>query len=704
MKKKIRIKLVLPFVILAIIFTILTITLFNQKYTKQQSLLKLEYEVLLATKLSQVIHEIQKERGLSVAFVSSSNNSFMKSLKLQRIQSDKKISQLYQSLEKKREKYFNIVISDPLNQTLKHIDKIRELTDIQDISSQAIVKYYKSINISILNIIFDIPNFSQGSKITQNIIAYSRFLSLKEYMGLKRVVGTIIINENKITLNQKLNYHKLIIKEELYKELFFKYASSNAISYCEKFFHGFAIDRVSHIQNTILNADDTPLNIDINEWFLNISLQIDTLKTIDDYLASEIINNIEEQRHKIEKDLESVTVLNIVSLLIFISMISIIVKLLQSERTLKNLINQYVITSTTDLKGVITDVSEAFCIISGYSREELIGQQHNIVRDAEMSKKDFQEMWYTIQNGDTWYGNIKNQNKNGTFYWVYAIVAPLYNNGKKIGYSAIRQDITNKKKILELNSELEQKISLEVEKNRQKDKQLIEQSRLAQMGEMINMIAHQWRQPLNAISFSSSGLELKAKLGKADTEVVLELSQNISTNIQHLSKTIDDFRNFFKPQKNKREISFSDIIHTVLNIIAPSIKDKKITIIQELKSEQKFYTYANELQQVILNILKNAEDALIEADINEPYIKIYSYSQENNQILEISDNGGGIKEENKEKIFNPYFSTKLEKEGTGLGLYMSKTIIEEHCLGKLSVRNSKDGALFQIILPPLSTT
>ena len=248
--------------------------------------------------------------------------------------------------------------------------------------------------------------------------------------------------------------------------------------------------------------------------------------------------------------------------------------------------------------------------------------------------------------------------------------------------------------IRKLNDTLQLRIAQEVEKNREKDKQILQQSRLAQLGEMISMIAHQWRQPLSAIGSTSSAIQLKAQLHKLDEKEIITLSKNISKYVRHLSSTIDDFRDFFKSNKIKGDITYNQLISGVLGIIEASISNKNITLIQELNSTEIFHTFANELKQVILNLLKNAEDVLIENQIKNPKIYIKSYDN----ILEVSDNAGGVPADILEKIFDPYFSTKAEKNGTGLGLYMSKTIIEEHCNGTLSVHNNDEGAVFTIKL------
>ncbi|MCK5110951.1 MAG: HAMP domain-containing histidine kinase [Arcobacteraceae bacterium] len=263
------------------------------------------------------------------------------------------------------------------------------------------------------------------------------------------------------------------------------------------------------------------------------------------------------------------------------------------------------------------------------------------------------------------------------------------------------------KQLKELNNFLEQRVKDEVEANRSKDKMLNQQSRLAQMGEMISMIAHQWRQPLNAISLTSNNLMFKCMVNDMNKDLFQKELGLIDEYSQHLSKTIDDFRGFFKENKEKEVTTLEDIVNSTLDIIRTSIENKNIKISTNLNCKEQFETYPNEVKQVVLNIIKNAEDALLDNEIcdksdstschKNPTITIESLCEDSNQILIIKDNAGGIPDNIKDKIFDPYFSTKLEKDGTGLGLYMSKTIIEEHCGGKLECQNDENGACFTII-------
>jgi len=249
-----------------------------------------------------------------------------------------------------------------------------------------------------------------------------------------------------------------------------------------------------------------------------------------------------------------------------------------------------------------------------------------------------------------------------------------------------------------LNEDLERRIAEEVEKNKIKEQQLIQQSRLAQMGEIIGMIAHQWRQPLSAISIQSAILEMKVKHDDLDPEVIRKKAQDISALSQKLSRTIDDFRDFFNVSKEKVKTDYDEIILSVKSIFESSFPEKHISLYEELTCHDRFFTYKNRVKQALLNIMKNAEDVLVEKGVADPWVRLDTYRRGAECILEISDNAGGIPEEIMAKIFDPYFSTKNEKDGTGLGLYMSKVMIENHCGGRLEVENGEAGAVFRIVL------
>lgn len=247
-----------------------------------------------------------------------------------------------------------------------------------------------------------------------------------------------------------------------------------------------------------------------------------------------------------------------------------------------------------------------------------------------------------------------------------------------------------------LNKDLEKKVKEELDKNREKDFLLIQQSRHAQMGEMITMIAHQWRQPLSSISSNVIALQVQQELEGYNKEFYDEQLEKISGLTQYLSKTIDDFRKFFKEEKEKTSTSLEDIVADSLYIIESILVSKGIELEIEYLCNEKILSYPKELKQVVLNLLKNTQEAIEEKKISNPKINIKTYKDKKNFYLEIKDNAGGIEEDIKEKIFDPYFTTKDTLNGTGLGLYMSKKIIQEYCNGDIKVRNTDGGVSFTI--------
>ncbi len=394
------------------------------------------------------------------------------------------------------------------------------------------------------------------------------------------------------------------------------------------------------------------------------------------------------------KHIDTTLAWQILTVFIFILLLAILVVvfLKKNNQKLKKLIN-------STIEGVIV-LKDGVCIDANPQAIKLFGyMDNNDIKGVEIldftstaSRELFSEK---VKITTKPYEAIM-QKKDGSIF--PALVRGVYiDNDKRIMIAtAINLTYLKKveKKLQNLNNSLEEKVVNEVVKNREKDKLLLHQSRLAQMGEMISMIAHQWRQPLTAISSTGSAIKVKAQLGRLDNGTTMELADKILDYTEHLSSTIEDFRDFFKPNKAKQSVDYAEIVKDVLAILETSVNNKNISIIKELNSNTTFDTYANEIKQVLLNLIKNAEDALIDKEIEDPTITIRT----EDNILIISDNGGGIPEDILPNIFDPYFSTKKDKDGTGLGLYMSKTIIEEHCEGRLSVSNDKDGAVFKIIL------
>jgi PAS domain S-box-containing protein len=361
-------------------------------------------------------------------------------------------------------------------------------------------------------------------------------------------------------------------------------------------------------------------------------------------------------------------------------------KIDKQKKKLKDLLNVYdnnVIFSKTDLKGYITYVSKAFCEISGYTKDELIGKPHNIIRHPDMKKTVFKELWTTIQSGKVWENEVKNLKKDGGYYWVYSRVEPVYNQENRIiEYISTRTDITAKKKYEEHQLKM------------------LNQTRMTALGEMLSNIAHQWRQPLSIITSVASSVSLKQEL-KMLKEVDLEKEmKSIMDSANYLSNIIESFRNFIRNDKEFKAVSIKKSVDDVLQILDTTIKSNHINIINNIeKNDIVIGMISGELEQVLINIINNANEIFIERNIQDKNIILNLKIEKEIIIITLEDNAGGIPDDIINKIFDAYFTTKHKSQGTGLGLYMSYRIVTESLKGNLFVKNTDKGAKFFIEIP-----
>lgn len=261
------------------------------------------------------------------------------------------------------------------------------------------------------------------------------------------------------------------------------------------------------------------------------------------------------------------------------------------------------------------------------------------------------------------------------------------------------QVLNRTQELAELNKDLDNKIKDEVAQRQKQEALLIHQSRLAAMGEMIGAIAHQWRQPLNALGLVQQNLQFRYQVGKLDDEFMTQNMEKSERLIQKMSSTIDDFRNFFKPNKHIENFNINETIKSTAELLDAQLKNNNINIIINCNENLYIKGFQGEFSQVILNLLNNAKDILIERNSKNPTITLDVTKNVNSSIsITVKDNAGGIPDEIINKIYDPYFTTKEEGKGTGIGLYMSKIIVENNMFGKLYAFNDNEGANFVIIL------
>jgi len=340
-----------------------------------------------------------------------------------------------------------------------------------------------------------------------------------------------------------------------------------------------------------------------------------------------------------------------------------------------------------DLDGKFLDVNHKACEILGYTKEELLEMKfHDITYNKDLDS-ELAFIKKLLQNKISFYEMQKRFiHKNGSKMWVNLFTALIKDKNNQAKYFvSVMQDITVLKET--------------TKKLHEKEEMMIAQSRQAAMGDMISMIAHQWRQPISIISMEANNLQADLELKNSiSNETMAHLAKTISIQTQHLSKTIDDFRNFFKPNKEMQKTTINEIFDNVKSLIQRSLENNSISLEINIDENHQILTYKNELVQVLINLILNAKDAIDEKDFLSGKISIKVRKKENTISIKVCDNGIGISSELLEKLGEPYISSK-GKNGTGLGLYMSKVIVTKHLQGSLSWKNISDGACFSIIVP-----
>lgn len=350
----------------------------------------------------------------------------------------------------------------------------------------------------------------------------------------------------------------------------------------------------------------------------------------------------------------------------------------------------------TDGNGIYIDVNEKYAALFGYEIKELIGNSYEIVvRKSEFQKvhKIYKEAIKTKGFESIAVGTrVK---KNGHSVHV-ASEHRTFEEGGNVYMLTVVTDMTKQK-------ELEKK-------HKMQEQMLIQQSKMAAMGEMISAIAHQWRQPLNALGLTIQDIKMAKHYGEMTDEYINETIKNAMSQIKFMSKTIDDFRNFFKPNKHKEEFTLIDAALDVVSLVSSQMKHLGISIevyspleIEDGDPGEIFiYGYKNELKQVILNLLTNAKDAILDrmqkdgADFAGEIRVEVGLKKENNKkyvFLRVADNGSGMSDETMHRVFEPYFTTKDQGKGTGIGLYMTKMIVEQSMHGAITVSNRKNGGV-----------
>ena len=363
-----------------------------------------------------------------------------------------------------------------------------------------------------------------------------------------------------------------------------------------------------------------------------------------------------------------------------------------------------------DRDGIIQYANRTLCAMFGYQQEDLVGKMsfRAIIAPDDLPRvaANFANRLEGLDIPARY--EAGGLHRNGELIDLEILGTLAHCAGKSVVIGSLL-DITQRKQAEsnmlqerqqreEMNRTLERRIREEVGKSREKDKFMLQQSRFAAMGEMIGNIAHHWRQPLNKLGMVLQRMQMEQEKGVLTDRLMEERVGHGMDLLLSLSRTIDDFRNFFRPERDPAPFSLSGAVVKTVDFFRASCTDHDIKISIEGESTLIHNGHVVEFRQVLLNILNNARDALLEGGGEDRSIFVAMRDEEQRSVLTIRDNAGGIDPEIMHKIFDPYFTTKGKGNRTGIGLYMAKTIIDQNMQGRIFVRNLAEGAEFRIVL------
>ncbi len=378
-----------------------------------------------------------------------------------------------------------------------------------------------------------------------------------------------------------------------------------------------------------------------------------------------------------------------------------LLKEMKFTRNVVDTIEDYVFYKDKDLK--YSGCNEKFRKLCNKEWNEIIGKKDKELFNHATARVFGGLDQEVLEKGVTLHKYDMIVDESGREIYLSILKSPIKLDGKISGIVCSARDYSEQHRLdtqlKELNKNLEMRVEEKISEIKIKDEMLLTSARQAAMGEMISMIAHQWRQPLAAINAAVGNIGASLALGDLDTKNLEQMLGKVEEYTYFLSQTIDNFRNFFSPKQESETLDMEGVFARVTSMIGKSLENNNIALIIENDSKKRFRGYGNELMQVFLNIINNSKDAIKSKHPTNPFIKIVIRDTEESIITSIEDNGGGIKEEYLERVFEPYFTTKEAENGTGLGLYMCKMVVEMHSHGAIKAQNTDVGAKFIVEIP-----
>lgn len=697
-----------------------------ERYQTHSQYVKLDKLVQLSIKISTLVHDLQIERGFSSAFVGSVGMELSRKLIDHRKITDKKLKNFHEFIKEFNRNDYASDINELLDVSLSYLNKLpskREEVDFLVMNGEETISYYTNTNSSLIEVIRLIPNYTSNTIISKQLNSYTNFLLAKEKAGVERAEGALIYSIDMVKLELLDKFKKLIFQQEAFLYSFEKLTNEETFNFYKRTVKGKAVEEVNRMRKQLLLVDEKHDLLSEMKEIVGYGGYIHNFKN---YLMRRDMK-YEKELSKQYKDLtfliqkyknlfkmtkEEKELLDVLQS-VFDSYDEGIEMINQSIHNGKSLKELDKIVKVDDLPAI--DALHKLSLTSFYHDSakywiEQITLKINLLKDVND---------YLIDNYILDAKEFENNAKyEMIFYILFSFVLLLFllsmgqivmkdiiravkqsEDGLHKIAGALQQDVQDKTlELIQLNKNLEHKVQDGIESLRKKDEMLSQQAKLAAMGEMMGAIAHQWRQPLNTLSISIQFLEDDFDDGLMDKDFIQKFIQTNMKSINFMSKTIDDFRNFFRVDKLKSDFEVQKCIEEPISILTPQLKNHNINI--EISGNDFVLNgLRSEFQQVILNIINNAKDALVSKEIENAQIQVKMTIRADKGCVTIEDNAGGIPSDVIDRVFEPYFTTKEQGKGTGIGLYMSKMIVVDNMSGEISVTNTTKGAKFEICVP-----
>lgn len=349
----------------------------------------------------------------------------------------------------------------------------------------------------------------------------------------------------------------------------------------------------------------------------------------------------------------------------------------EKYHNLLNAIDRYVVMVETNKNGYITSVTQAFCEVCGYRKNELLGENMNIIRHPDVSDKFFEGLWKKLKTSGRWEGEIKNLDKNGNSYWIKGAIFPRYNlKNEIIGYLSIRVNITDAKQLKKINGLLKEDLSNKLYEIKKKDKSLMTNTKVELMGKILDSVAHQWKAPISSISIELANLSARIETNNIEKETLLLIHDEIEYQLKNLSITLNEFKSFFNDKSHNDKYNITSTIQETILQINDECRIHNIKVNFNTKKEIYCFGIHQELKQIILNILKNSMEQLINNNIENSLIEISVIEDDENVLIKFIDNTKGRTKEIIDKVFASNFDNQIDKD-LGINLYIAKLLIEK---------------------------